>query len=295
NLLADGTQVKTAEVKADADGNWKYSFSGLPKFKDGVEIKYTVTEETVAGYTTEINGFDITNKYTPEMIGIAGTKTWDDANNQDGKRPEKITVNLLADGTQVKTAEVKADADGNWKYSFSGLPKFKAGKEIKYTVTENTVEGYTTEINGFNIKNSYKPGMTSVTVTKRWDDSDNKDKIRPTSIKVQLYADGKKVGGEVVLKAADQWTYTWKELPAMKDGKTIKYTVKEVSKVDGYTVSVNDRNHGNIIITNSHKPNRPPVPSTGDGTQLTVFAAGLALAMAAIAGAIVARKKIGER
>ena len=291
NLFADGVKVKEQEVKADGNGNWKYTFTDLRKVKNGKEIKYTVTENPVEGYTPTINGFDITNKYTPEMIEVAGTKTWDDANNRDGKRPEKIIVNLLADGTQVKTAEVKADGNGNWKYSFSGLPKYKDGKEIKYTVTENTVAGYTTEINGYDIKNSYKPGKTSVTVTKRWDDANNKDKIRPNSIKVQLYADGEKLGEAVVLKAADKWTYSWRELPAMKDGKAIRYTVKEVGKVAGYTASVNDKDHGNIIITNSHKPNRPPVPKTGDGTGTTIFLAGLALTMVVISGAIVGRKR----
>ena len=46
---------------------------------------------------------------------------------------------------------------------------------IKYTVTENTVDDYNTEIEGYDIKNSYTPEETSVTVTKRWNDSNDKD------------------------------------------------------------------------------------------------------------------------
>ncbi|MDO5100438.1 MAG: Cna B-type domain-containing protein, partial [Eubacteriales bacterium] len=166
NLLADGTKVQEQEVQADGDGNWKYSFTNLRKVKNGVDIVYTVTEEAVDGYTTQINGLDITNKHIPEVTEVAGTKTWDDANDQDRKRPTKIKVNLLADGTKVQEQEVQADGDGNWKYSFTNLPKFKNGVEIVYTVTEEAVDGYTTEINGFDITNKYTPEVTEVAGTK---------------------------------------------------------------------------------------------------------------------------------
>ncbi len=87
----------------------------------------------------------LTNTHTPELTSITGTKTWKDADNQDGKRPESITVNLFADGTKLKSQSVSADADGNWSYSFTDLPKYANGQEITYTVTEDAVDGYTTE------------------------------------------------------------------------------------------------------------------------------------------------------
>ena len=107
-------------------------------------------------------------------------------------RAKEITVNLLANGKKIK--ESKATADTNWEYSFADLPKYEGGKEIEYIVTENTVKGYSTDIKGYEIKNSYTPKKTSVTVTKRWNDGNDKDKIRPESIKVQLYANGEKKG-----------------------------------------------------------------------------------------------------
>ncbi|WP_257646468.1 MULTISPECIES: Cna B-type domain-containing protein [Streptococcus] len=39
-------------------------------------------------------------------MSLSGTKTWDDNNNQDGKRPDSITVILLANGTKVASQEV---------------------------------------------------------------------------------------------------------------------------------------------------------------------------------------------
>ena len=121
-------------------------------------------------------------------------------------------------------------------------------------MTENAVERYTTTINGYNIKNSYTPGKTSATVTKRWEDVNNQDGKRPESVKVQLYGDDQKVGEEVELNDGNQWTTTWNDLPEKKAGKTIKYTVKEVGTIQGYTTTVDDSDIGNIIITNKHTP-----------------------------------------
>ncbi|RRQ91184.1 hypothetical protein CUR52_15975 [Enterococcus faecalis] len=71
NLLADGEQVDSKEVTANED--WMYAFTNLPKFKDGKEIVYTVTENQVPDYNTEITGYDITNTYTPTTPGKPAT------------------------------------------------------------------------------------------------------------------------------------------------------------------------------------------------------------------------------
>ena len=73
---------------------------------------------------------------------MSGTKTWDDNNNQDGKRPAQITVKLLADGIEVDRSIIKPDENGEWKDSFRDLPKYRGGKEITYSITEETVPDY---------------------------------------------------------------------------------------------------------------------------------------------------------
>ena len=40
----------------------------------------------------------MTNSYTPGKTSVTVTKSWNDADNQDGKRPESIQVQLYADG-----------------------------------------------------------------------------------------------------------------------------------------------------------------------------------------------------
>ncbi|EGO5237846.1 Cna B-type domain-containing protein, partial [Enterococcus faecalis] len=179
-------------------------------------------------------------------------KTWNDNEDQDGKRPKSITVNLLANGKQVQSKEV-SETDG-WKYEFTNLPKYENGQEITYTVMENQVPEYNTEIKGFDITNSYTPGKTSVSVTKTWDDNNNQDGLRPNSIKVQLYANGEAKGSPIELTEGNQWNHTWNDLAEKTKGQTIAYTVKEVDQVPGYTSQVDESDLGNVKITNTHNP-----------------------------------------
>ena len=259
NLLANGTVVDTKTVTAD--DNWTYTFSDLEQYDaDGNEIAYTVSEEAVDGYTTAVDGYNITNTHTPETTEVSGTKTWDDNDDQDGKRPDSITVNLLANGTVVDTKTVTADS--NWSYVFTDLPKYDNGNEITYTVTEDAVADYTTTYDGYNITNSYTPGETSITVTKAWDDSDNQDGLRPDAIQVQLYADGEKSGDAITLTAADNWTYTWTGLAEKANKQEITYTVEEVTAIDGYTSETTQTSANNFTITNTHTPETTEVSGT---------------------------------
>ena len=250
NLLANGNKEKSQEVTAasvNSEGKWTYTFADLPKYADGEEIAYTVTEETVAEYTTEVNGYNITNTHTPETISVSGTKTWIDANNQDGKRPEKITVNLLANGNKEKSQEVTAasvNSEGKWTYTFADLPKYENGTEITYTVTEETVAEYTTDIDGYNITNTHTPETTSISGTKTWvGDSDGN---RPASITVKVM-NGSQLAASKKVTAKDNWTYEFTGLPKYANGEEINYTIEEV-KVSGYETTINGYDITNTYI-----------------------------------------------
>ena len=255
-LKADGVTVTGYEPVITDNGNntWTISYQYLPGLKSG--SSYRVTEGKILGYagsdTSAGNGGTLTNSL--ETISVLGTKTWDDGNNQDGKRPESITVNLLANGEKIDSTVVKAGADGSWTYSFAGLPKYKDGKEIVYTISEEALADYSTTINGYDIVNSYTPGKTSVTVSKAWEDNNNQDGKRPESIKVQLYADKAAIGDPVTLNDANNWTYIWKNLDEKNSGNEIVYTVEEVSSPEGYTVSISGNASEGFTIINQHTP-----------------------------------------
>ena len=217
--------------------SWSGTFENLDLMKDGKEIKYTVQEVNVAaGYTAAVtgnakDGFTVTNSHTPEMVTVAGSKTWNDNNNQDGKRPESITINLLADGKQVASKVVKPDANGNWTWTFNNLPVYKAGKMIKYTISEDPVPEYASEVNGFNVTNTHIPEQTSVNVTKVWQDSNDQDGIRPNDITVVLLANGTETGKTLVLNQGNGWTGSFTGLPKFENGKEIRFEKKQIAKI----------------------------------------------------------------
>ena len=263
-LLADGQDTgKTLEL-TEANG-WAGSFKDLDADKGGTPIQYTVVEVTVPSYTSEVtgdaaSGFTITNSYSPETVDVKATKNWDDANNQDGKRPTKITINLLADGKKVDSKEIQAAADGTWTVEFTKLAKYKAGKEIKYTVTEEAVAEYEATITDFTITNKYAPKEIDYKVTKVWNDANNQDGKRPESVTVQLYkkvgnadpvaVEGKKLTLTAKEKTDDNtWVASFTNLPQYEAGKEITYSIKEVDVPAGYESSVTGQ-----VVTNNYTP-----------------------------------------
>ena len=291
-LYANGEETDK-ELKLTEENGWTGMFDELDKYKAGQEIAYTVTEEAIEGYETaieanEAGGFTVTNSHTPETIAVTGTKTWDDADDQDGMRPDEITVRLLANGQEIDSKTVTAEE--NWEYSFEDLPKYENhGTLISYTVLENGVEGYQTAIDGYDITNSYTPGKVSVSVVKSWQDDNDKDGIRPDEITVKLYADGEDTGEELELSAADNWTGTFKELDEYNAGEKVEYTVEEVA-VDGYkTVITGDADNG-YIVTNSHTPDGSV--KTGDDMNIMLLGgAALAALLAALAVVFTRRRR----
>ena len=274
NLLADGEKVASKEVKAAADGTWSTVFTKLPKFKAGKVIKYSLTEEVVSEYTSEINDFNITNKYTPKMIDYQVTKTWNDNNNQDGKRPDHITVHLMKTvggvTTEVEKYDIKvAEADpanGNvWKHTFTNLPKYEAGQEIVYSVKEDAVAGYETSIKGQEITNTHEPETIVISGKKVWEDANNQDGKRTATVKVQILK-GKEIVDEIETSEEKGWAFESKPLPKYENGQEIKYEVKETTKIEGYT-TINPKEpsaDGKYTITNKRTPEK--VKLTGQKT-----------------------------
>ena len=271
-LLENGSSTGKKLILS-SENNWKGSFQNLVAEKDGKAINYSVVEVATNGYqasvTGDVNtGYTITNSYSNETVNIKAVKNWDDDNNQDGKRPSEIKINLLADGEKVETKTVKADQSGKWEVSFTGKPKYKDGKEIKYTITEEAVNEYTTTITDFNVVNKYVPKVVEFQVTKIWDDANNQDGKRPSTIQVQLY---KSIEGSVETPLPDKiltleekgqnnpnkWTGIFTNLPKYENGKEVSYSVKEINVPEGYVSNVVGKE-----ITNSHTPEEIVIEGT---------------------------------
>ena len=97
-------------------------------------------------------------------------------------------------------------------------------------------------------------GDTTVTIQKEWvgdEEADRKD------ITVQLVADGQKLDGLTKTLTKDSgWKADFTNLPGIKDGKKIEYSVVETNTPDGYTSKVEQINESNVIkvVNTSTKP-----------------------------------------
>ena len=251
---------------------------GLPALKDGKAIEYTWKEQVIAEYTEQtphiVSGTltTITNKHEPELTRARVKKEWLDSNNQDGKRPGYLQVDLLANGRAVATQTISAPS---WEFDTGKtLPKYNNGKLIEYSWEEHEddfknqgyekllVGYYWTDEDGTSVEefgpavacttyefsNQKIPDTVEAKILKRWDDNENIANKRPESITVTLMANGKRAvtspyGEEVediTLDASNNWTYTQGSLPKNKDGKPVVYTWVEdeaTLKTKGYTLT----------------------------------------------------------
>ena len=165
----------------------------------------------------------------------------------------------MKNGEKVASKTV-TEADG-WKWSFDNLAKYENGKEITYSIVEEQVESYSSKVDGYNVTNSYTPGKTSVQVTKKWDDADDKDGKRPTSVTITLYADGEKTDKTLVLNKENNWTGNFTELDEYKAGEKIEYSIKEEPVGNGYVSEISGNVTEGFVVTNTRTPD-PEVPVT---------------------------------
>ena len=293
NLLADGVVKEHVEL-SEANG-WKHEFKDLPKYKpDGSKIEYKIQEIDEPNYDSEItgnaeDGFKIKNTNN-EKINVPVEKKW------IGKEADLVKANLLADGKDTGKS-VTLDKASRWKGEFKNLPKYddKDGHEIAYTVKENKIEGYVSNVSGnakdgFVITNTIT-GKTSVSVEKRWVGNPAK------SVTVNLLADGKMIDSKKITKD-DGWKCTFENLDKYKDGKEIRYEITE-DEIAGYTASIKGDAESGFVITNTQdtpkkpkKPNDPP--KTGDDSGTGVYGSLMGLALVGIFSARYVNKRRKE-
>lgn len=266
-VTAHGSDGRSYTKKLNADNQWSVMFSNLPKYADGKVIEYSLTEESVPGYTSSItrNGksFVLINTHVDETKNITITKAWNDGNNQDGLRPKTITA--VVNGSDGSARFVQLFEGQNWATSLNNLPKYKNGTEIQYTVKENAIPGYETEIkqtgDSYAIMNSHTPAVVTVSAVKVWDDANNQDGIRPSLIQVTLTGSDSSVRNAAITKN-DGWTYQFKNLPKYKNGVKIDYTLQETNS-NPYTYEiVKGSDEYSFTITNNYVPAVVNVPIT---------------------------------
>ncbi len=115
----------------DSNGEWEYDVISIPKFSK-----------------------------SDELIDLSVAKKW--VGDSAGSRPESITVVLYCDDAEYES--VVLSADNSWQYTWSDL-----NAKNKWTVSEVTVEGYSTTLENdgysFVIINTMLPPPTTPTTS----------------------------------------------------------------------------------------------------------------------------------
>ena len=277
-LLADGVAA-TVDQLGEQDGTvtltgepWTHTWRNLPKYSNGHEIVYRAAETNYVGgggiyyqtsYDFGTNSATVTNtaqNAEAAQMNFTARVVWNDANNQDGVRPESVTLKLVA---EVDGADVFEDAvfdafgewtktvtsgDGTWTTVWENLPRFTSeNQQITYSIAEVNAEdneivqggplddNYTvTAYNAFGdgymtVTNTHTPVPVNITINKVWKDNNDQDGIRPDSVTGSLY---QAEGGSYV-KVQDfvinegSWSTTINGLPQKAGGQEIAYYVSE--------------------------------------------------------------------
>ena len=100
-----------------------------------------------------------TLQQVPDKIDLTARIIWNDNNNQYNKRPESVTVKLMADGVEVEGASYPLAENGNneWNCTATDLPSLNEGELIDYSwevtdqlddyvLTSNTAVGTATTL-----------------------------------------------------------------------------------------------------------------------------------------------------
>lgn len=263
-LTQNGTVMTDSKYTQTIYGNSSVIFNDLKKYDENGQLYVYDVVETGSSYTPVSKDVDTSEGYTHisltntvayELTTVSGTKTWNDNNDADGKRPESITVSLYNGDTLVASQEVTAE--NNWTYSFTGLDRYEFTRdgnnnitgvsEIEYTVQETPVVGYESVVNGADITNT-RTGTIDLTVSKRW----VAESVPDQKVTVELYANGVATGKTVTFEDFD----TFEDLPQYDaQGVEIEYSVVE-TPVDGFTASYGDLSEVSdgvyeIIVTNT--------------------------------------------
>jgi len=218
--------------------------------------------------TGSLQNLIITYPDDPISKGLEVEKEWLDDDNSYGTRPTEITVKLLENG-DYKDKSLVLNESNNWKGKFEDLKRRdENGDEIVYSIEEVEVPRYETKISGsatdgYTITNTLKIDLQ---VKKEWNDEDDLDDIRPTTIQARLYSktansNNKPTDKIVTLSKDDGWApKSFTDLPLYgANKKLIEYSIEE-EVISGYNKPEYDKTvaeNGDITYTikNTHEPN----------------------------------------
>ena len=270
-VLYAGDTATDKTVTLTAEENWTATIKDMPVYaagKVGEAVNYSLkAAKEVEDYTSATDGLTLTFTHKAAVTAVTATITWDDAENQDGIRPDSVTLQLKADGEAVGSRITVDGTNDKWTKTWDNLPVNKAGKKVTYTVEQTGLRSEYTQATagdaatGFTITNSYTPKGVDIAVSANWDDQDNQDGIRPEAVEAELYADNVSTNKKVRLTADTDWKATFEKLAVNKNGKPINYTL-QATKVEGYDLTTEGSGADGLVLKYTHKVKAVDVTAT---------------------------------
>lgn len=255
-LYANGVATgKTVDL--NATNNWTWTWNDLPvHYVDGttagVEVVYSVKVQVPDKYSVTYNPVSTTIPakeilqvqlfHGGDVMTVPVTVYWNDKSDYDQRRPDSVTLQLIADGEvtnhQITLTADNADASGNvWTGSFENMPVYSGdGHEVYYSLniydTVVSEIGYREMTAGTTLYLSRDMILSNMYVSFQFNDKNNVDGQRPTGLYLQLTANGVPVDDSEYLhtvsfdQLVDGNRWDFGELPVYAgDGSKIAYNV----------------------------------------------------------------------
>lgn len=155
-----GEEGASTEPVTVVDSKECHALKAIPLSEEAQNLAKSESSLFITGNKADMgggigaNGGIVVGSEATTSVKVA--KKW--ANDQVSDRPEYVTVNLQNNGTVIDS--VKLNDANNWSYTFDDLPTTnKQGESFSYSVSEERVPGYSTQItgdaaNGFTITNT---------------------------------------------------------------------------------------------------------------------------------------------
>lgn len=190
-VAVKGSTKYVAYQPISLEDSSEYTFSELPKYRNGTEINYEIVEATdcetsqtgviscteFAGdnqYASTIEDGAIINTHTPETTSVLIKKTWATTTTT---LPKSITVNLtggdINEDITITADDKVAGECTSWCKKIDGLYKYNQGQEIEYTVKETGIFG--ASANGFIEYGTDETADGQKSVNGKWDAAAAKD------------------------------------------------------------------------------------------------------------------------
>lgn len=269
-LKRDGENYRApVNLREEKDWKYTWTALPLYRNGKMEKYRYTVEEAEMSPYEAAYSWESettaaVTNRYEPKVFEIEASKSWSDYRDINQIRPQSVTLTLeyrdpavkdeLTEGAwkKVSTAEnpqtIEAGILGLWYGKAVWTVPVnhydeadKVSKPLKYRVVESGVESYAPAylpeiVSGAEGSDRVKIRITNtlleteLTVTKIWEDEENRYDSRPDriAVKLQRTADGENwtdVGlpGPVTLTKEDNWAgRTFEHLPVYADAENTR-------------------------------------------------------------------------